>query len=467
MAFNADILIIHPQTKSDTWTVPFLHGLKHALEKLNGKASVIVHSSGLANLSINISDFINDISVILVVQEEGGHLNTIFANDLNTCIESNYPKEKIIRIIKNNVRELSYPELLSATPFFLFYDIDPQSNMPRKYENRPGTEAAKLYWAKLVDLAYCLSNMLGPQKDKTKQQPQLSIYLAETTPDQYANYDELKRELIQRGHTVLPSHKLSNNIELAKVEINEALQQSALAIHIIGNSYGHKIKAADVSIIDLQQRLSAAYCFDNIEKLKNEKQTCFRLLYFPPKARIIDDVFKQFTEKLIHSNTVPLTEVLQSTTDEFKSFVVEKISLLNNFTENIKPEKDTVYIISDKKESGYTKAIADTLINNQINVIEIDYSKNDPMMQHRENLAAADGIIIFNRNNTEQWLSSKHNDIMKSVGYTKKEQFKAKAIITMNTGDVPALYKENGYLLIEDGNDYSRSLQPFLKKFEE
>src|SRR5262249_42722856 len=65
-----------------------------------------------------------------------------------------------------------------------------------------------------------------------------TVYLAETASDLRSERDNIKRELQQHGHRVLPANELPLEISALTRAVNDNLQNAALSIHLIGKSYG-------------------------------------------------------------------------------------------------------------------------------------------------------------------------------------------------------------------------------------
>jgi hypothetical protein len=70
--------------------------------------------------------------------------------------------------------------------------------------------------------------------------------------------DEIRRELLEHGYRVLPDGDLPLTHEEMVLRVSKALDESDLAIHLIGGSYGLVPEGSEISGLEIQEQLSAA-----------------------------------------------------------------------------------------------------------------------------------------------------------------------------------------------------------------
>ena len=84
----------------------------------------------------------------------------------------------------------------------------------------------------------------------------VAVYLAETTHDLSSERDDIRRELQQLGHTVLPDRPLPRYGPDLESAVRDYLDRCDLALHLVGATYGMVPEAAERSVIALQNALA-------------------------------------------------------------------------------------------------------------------------------------------------------------------------------------------------------------------
>ncbi|NIQ59513.1 MAG: hypothetical protein GWN71_41060, partial [Gammaproteobacteria bacterium] len=82
--------------------------------------------------------------------------------------------------------------------------------------------------------------------------------LAETTGDLRDARDRLKRELLERGHVVLPDRPLPLVGPQLESAVRDCLERCVLSIHLVGSVYGLVPEGAEHSVVELQNSIAAA-----------------------------------------------------------------------------------------------------------------------------------------------------------------------------------------------------------------
>src|SRR5262249_21232584 len=123
------------------------------------------------------------------------------------------------------------------------------------------------FFERVYDLAYDGCQVLSLLKqvrvrDVTPEAPNPHrqwVYLATTTSDVADERDRIRRELLERGHIVLPEAPLpmlSRDVETA---VRDCLAKCTIAIHLLGQRYGVTPEDSSESVPALQVRLTAEH----------------------------------------------------------------------------------------------------------------------------------------------------------------------------------------------------------------
>ena len=189
-------------------------------------------------------------------------------------------KSRIIKVVKTPVENDGggAHQIFNSLLGFEFFDMDPDTGRVREFNEEFGHEAKRNYLERVYDLAHEISGILkemgGSNKsaDPTTNKTGRVVYLADVTSDLKAERDRIRRELLERGHTVLPDRPLPLEADEATELITDYLSRSHLAIHLIGSRYGIVPEGGDVSLIELQSSLAAK---------RSEQDALPRLVWIP------------------------------------------------------------------------------------------------------------------------------------------------------------------------------------------
>ena len=83
------------------------------------------------------------------------------------------------------------------------------------------------------------------------------LYVAQTTADLREEAEKIRRELVGRGHKVLPSQPLSMLGDELLPQVSDYLSESSMSIHPVGKAYGVVPEGESESLIAIQNRLAA------------------------------------------------------------------------------------------------------------------------------------------------------------------------------------------------------------------
>src|SRR4051812_34380542 len=155
-------------------------------------------------------------------------------------------KSRVFKVIKTPVAPQEIPpqlaELFSRLLGFEFYEIDPETGRLREYDETFGAVARQRFFERIYDLAHEICGVLKtlePTAATTAIRPAgKTVYLATTTSELQPERDKIRRELVERGHRVLPDSPLPSFSSEIESSVKSALEQSAVAVHLLGRHYG-------------------------------------------------------------------------------------------------------------------------------------------------------------------------------------------------------------------------------------
>ncbi len=173
-------------------------------------------------------------------------------------------KARIFKVEKINVPLDKHPAELQGMTGYQFYYMD--DHRLRELSADSGSHAIE-YWQRIDDVAQDVAALMQEMKTRGSSTadvqvfqtpaPGETIYLAETSFDLSPQRDNIKRELQERGHVVIPDRPLPLNGPALEDAVRHYLDTSKLSIHLIGANYGVIPEAADRSVVCMQNDLAA------------------------------------------------------------------------------------------------------------------------------------------------------------------------------------------------------------------
>jgi predicted CoA-binding protein len=169
-------------------------------------------------------------------------------------------KSRVVKVVKTPVPSAEYPvslfEIFNSQLGFEFFEIDQESGRAHEFSEELGEAAKQRFLEKVDDLAHDLCQLLKLLKDPLPPPSGKTVYLALSSFDVQRERDRIYRELVERGHTVLPNAPLPIVMEEFEKVVRADLARSQLAIHIVGSRYGMIPDGSLSSVVELQIRLS-------------------------------------------------------------------------------------------------------------------------------------------------------------------------------------------------------------------
>lgn len=380
-------------------------------------------------------------------------------------------KLRVFKVVKTPLPYDEHPPVLQGVLGYEFYQIlDPTTGKAREFIPDPDKDTR--YWEKLDDLAWDIKALIeslprddqSPPSSKTATSG-LNVYLATATSDLADERDKIKRELTQRGHTVLPDQEilLLNGNKLREA-IKTYLQSCQLSIHLIGEYYGVVPEMEDRSIIQLQQELAVE---------RGDDQTFSHIIWLPPGVEPKDDRQRQFITTLQNSFLSRNgSEILQTKLEDLKTVIQQKIDrklMPQSVTVNAGADEPLrVYLICDQMDDTGVEPLTNHLFDQGIEVILPlrDGDQTEVKQFHTEQLRICDGALIYYGQAKSSWMMTNLNELRKLPAYRESNRLPAKAVFI---GGQPTPHKDSfrtlEAVIIRSYGDFSPdAIAPFIEQ---
>jgi serine/threonine protein kinase len=345
-------------------------------------------------------------------------------------------RSRLLNVVKTPVDAEKLPPELRALYTTLvpyeFFERDPQSGRLREFDEAFGGTALQRFHERVYDVAYDISQVLKYLGDpahtgeKRTAHPK-TIFLAATTSDLEPQRDQLRRELIELGHRVIPRQPLPLVASDLVAVVQSCLEQADIAIHFVGEHFGLVPEATELSLVALQNQVAARFC-DNAS-LK-------RLIWIPKGLQPRDERQASFIRQLqADPHTVTGAELIADTLENLKV-------LLRTRWEREQAEKaqasqkpavggtPRVYLICDQQDEAALEPLEDFCYAQGIEVSLPGFEAEESEVQqiHIQNLRDCDAALIYYGAAGMHWVDFKIRDLQKAAGYRDSRPIPVSAV---------------------------------------
>ena len=352
-------------------------------------------------------------------------------------------KARIFKVIKTPIDPRDIPDklppILESIIGFEFFDFDSDTGRLSEYDETFGEQARQNYFSRIYDLAYEICDLLkNYHRDDVTVLPAvesnvdaMTIYLAATASDVQSERDRIRRELVERGHRVLPE----NHLPLVGPELEEQLRKLLpkcdLSIHMVGNRYGMIPEEATSSVADLQNQIAAEF---------SKQNGLERVIWMPRGLVAADDRQIDFIRR-INEDEVTQTgaEIIEESLDNLKGYLLERLK--PNPPEPESPEATpvpsvvtktkSIYLICDAQDEEDVESLEDYLFDQGFEVSLPLFEGDEAAIaqSHRQKLAMCDSALIYYGAGGRSWIEMKVMDLMQAPGFGRNKPFDTKAVL--------------------------------------
>jgi serine/threonine protein kinase len=334
-------------------------------------------------------------------------------------------RSRLLNVVKTPVDTDDIPPYLRSLYTGLvpyeFFERDPATGRLREYDEAFGDMAIQRFHERVYDVAYDISQVLkylgeGPPAGEKRTANPKTIFLAATTSDLEPQRDQLRRELIELGHTVVPQQPLPLVASELVTVVQSCLEEADIAIHFVGEHFGLVPEATDLSMVAIQNQVAARFC-DN-SSLK-------RLIWIPKGVQPRDERQTSFIRQLQSDpRSVSGAELIADTLENLK--VLLRTRWAREQAERDKPPQKPVtggaprvYLICDQEDEAAIEPLEDFFYDQGIEVSLPGFEADESEVQqiHIQNLRDCDAVLIYYGAAGMHWVDFKIRDLQKAAGY--------------------------------------------------
>ena len=344
------------------------------------------------------------------------------------------------------------PEILKNLPAYDFYDAELADNQKISHDKFFKTEAERLYWLKVVDLAYAIYNGTVPEKDQNRiKNLSKSVFVAEVSSDQNKYRDTVMRELQYHGYNVFPQKSLPNNKIDFEQTVRECAEASQLSIHILGQKYGETLTDEEISKVELQNKVISEV---------NKKTGIERLIWVNPELTEFEERQSIYLESLKKDiEELEGAELVQTPLEIFKTIILNKLTDKSGDKssgfDSGKVDGKSIYLIHGQEDVDNIAELEKWVESNGYHVINSDFDGNQGHLveKHRSKLAHCDGAIVYYAHSNPQWIKMKLQDLVKAPGFGRTKPLDFTAVYSTLKEEIPTNTNLSDLLVINQEGD--------------
>ena len=265
-----------------------------------------------------------------------------------------------------------------------------------------------------------------PTGEKRTANPK-TIFLAATTSDLEPQRDQLRRELIELGHTVVPKQPLPLVASELVTAVQSCLEQADVAIHFVGEHFGLVPEATDLSMVALQNQVAARFC---------EDKPLRRLIWIPKGLQPRDERQSSFIRQLQSDpRSVTGAELIADTLENLKVLLRTRWETEQAERDKPPPKPSTggaprVYLICDQNDEAALEPLEDLFYDQGIEVSLPGFEADESEVQqiHIQNLRDCDAALIYYGAAGMHWVDFKIRDLQKAAGYRDSRPIPVSAV---------------------------------------
>ncbi|MGD2114276.1 MAG: TIR domain-containing protein [Acidobacteriota bacterium] len=348
---------------------------------------------------------------------------------------------RVLKVMKTPVEVDEQPSPMDRILGYEFYRIEPERNRLRELRVR-SDEDRERFLGVLEDLAQEIKEGLellersGLAKDAAAHEGSRSIvYLAPTSSDRKDDYELVRRELLERGHTVLPDRPLPLEDSALRQAVVSDLDRVSLAVHLVGERHGVVPENAEHSVVQIQNDLAA---------VRSGAAGLERILWLPPGLVAADSRQEKLIETL---RTDPEAqrgaELLETSVEELKAEILERLERQRKERERradgaapaaVAGETEAgppwIYLMHTAEDDEDVTPLEDLLWDAGMEVRRPLFEGDEAALreEHEENLQLCDGFLVYYGRGHERWLRKMLADLKKAPGLGRTKPILAKAV---------------------------------------
>jgi serine/threonine protein kinase len=339
---------------------------------------------------------------------------------------------RLLKVLKTTIATGEIPpplaDILSPLFGFEFFELDADTGRVREFDETFGPLLKQRFFERVYDLAYDTCQLLRKlQQARAHGATALApdpnrhwIYLATTTSDVQDERDRIRRELLERGHMVLPDGPLPMLSPEVEAIVRQCLEKCTFAIHLLGRRYGVTPEDSSESIQALQLRLTAE---------QSQRPGLQRLIWLAGAGDIADERQRAFVLRVQEDPALHrCAEIIEGNLNLLKKDLIRRLTPPEPKPNVAVPARATggapkLYLICDPKDEAQVESLEDYLFDQGLEVSLPAFDGDDAAAAalHQDNLRTCDAVLVYYAAAPKAWVDIKLRELLKAAGYGREK----------------------------------------------
>jgi len=424
------------EPRESGWISRFQRHLEVRLRQLSGERIAVQRSTGMAETETGavfeqVKGMISVVSPTFVKSESCRRAVETFwqqAERAGGLWVADQPR--LFKVVKTPVSPQEIPPglaaLFSQLASFDFYEEDPDTGRISEFDERFGPEAVQRYFERVYDVAQEFHRIWLALADGSAVGAASSsragkvVYLASCSSDLLPDTDRIRRELVSRGHQVVPDRPLPLVGQPLEEAIRGCLARSDMVVHPVGSFYGLIPEGADCSVVELQNRIASEMA---------ARHDFHRIIWFPRHLQPRDARQEAFVTALREDAEYHRdAEIIQDNVESLRALVIERLAprpptKAGSAPLGTRSGPPRVYLICDVRDQQAVESLEDCLFEQGLEVSLPDFEADEATAAetHRQNLLDCDAAIVFYGSARPSWVDIKQRSLLKASGYGRPD----------------------------------------------
>lgn len=355
---------------------------------------------------------------------------------------------KLLGLIKDSVVAEKVNSLFPELTVLKMFLVDNDTGQDVSDKNLWKKENLDVFLFKIYDLCNEVERAVRSAGEAQINRSLKAVYLAEASPDVMPVRDEIRRELIKMGFEVFPSRSLVGTAKEMEKSINEYLQKSLLSIHLFGK-LPQEAKVNDVAVIELENKVAAAYFSTKIET-KKVKNTFSRIIWMPDNLVVMNEVQGKLLREIQRDKKLYAgADIIRSSVEELKDIILEKLHEEEKSgggnehklqTQAVPSDRKIIYVINSEKNREGATAVKKILETGGWQVVE----ETGSGISDKERLQKCSSVLFYYIDEEPAWLRSKMSEVHEVNKWTYRSPLVKHGIISHENQELPSddIFKE-------------------------
>lgn len=366
---------------------------------------------------------------------------------------------RAVKVVKTPLDQRQHRDILSRCLGYEFFVQHPDSSHFEVLD--PDEKDHKQRLSRLAqDIAHILRTIESAPAAKTSK---ATVYLAESSSDLKDERQRVLDELVAQGYRVLPEAPLPEHVTDIRPEVEAALQQSALAIHLTGPRYGKRPEGTDESIVALQYELA-------------RRGGLQRVVWVATKPEETEAPQSTFLEALRAGLDHGVDLLEHKTIEDLKDVILARLAPRPPESITLTEGDDLcrIYLICDQEDNPLDSptrpalALRDYLFDAGFEVklpVAGKTAAKSRQKDNRRKLEECDAVVLYWGLAPQTWIEEQLSGLKKALGWRRARPFSAKAIyVTTPEADEKRIYRTREARVIAQFDRFApEPIAPFLE----